>query len=118
MKLIIQAMLLSSALVGMASFAETTPVQFVKGSYCGSFDGNVVGRKFTLQLNAGQLLSIEVNASKDIYPIVKDPKGKTLVAVDESNPYAYNTTKKGKYTVSFDVEDESYPYAEIKFCAP
>lgn len=116
MKTMIQAVVLSSALLGMASFAETTPIQFAKGSYCGNFEGNVVGRKFTLQLKARQLLSIEMDASKPIYPIVKDPRGKTLAATDDPESYIYNTTRKGKYTVSFEVEDESYPFAEIKFC--
>ncbi len=94
-----------------------TPIRFTPGSYCGSFDGNVVGRKFTLQLKANQLLSIEMIASKPIYPIVKDPIGRTLAAADDSESYIYNATRKGKYTVSFELEDESYPYAEIKFCA-
>ena len=118
MKSIIMALSTAILILIITTTAHAnTPIHFAPGSYCGSFDGNVAGRKFTLQLKSDQLLSIEMIASKPIYPIVKDPKGRTLAATDDSESYIYNATRKGKYTVSFELEDESYPFAEIKFCA-
>ncbi len=61
MKTVIQAALLSSALIATAGFANTTPIHFAKGSYCGSFDGDVVGRKFTMELSPEQTLRLDIH---------------------------------------------------------
>lgn len=100
------------------SFAKltVTPIVFAKGSSCGAFEGNVVGRVFTLQLNAKQDLTINVNAFKPIYPVVKSPNGMALKDVGVEN-YEYIIKRKGKHEITFEVEDESYPFAEVKFCA-
>lgn len=104
--------------IGGQSVAKqiATPVVFAKGSNCGLFDGNVLGRNFTLNLNANQDLVIQVYAFKPVYPSVKDPKGKLLDNTG-SEDFVYRTTTKGKHSVTFAAEDESYPYAEVKFCA-
>ena len=93
-----------------------TSIVFAKGSNCGSFDGNIVGRKFTLHLGANQNLTIDVDASKPVYPRVRDSKGKPPDEIGD-NGFIYKTKAKRKYSVVFEVEDESYPFAEVKFCA-
>lgn len=100
------------------SFAKltVTPIVFAKGSSCGVFEGNVAGRVFTLQLNAKQDLTINVNAFKPIYPVVKSPNGMALKDVGAES-YEYVTKQKGKHEIIFGIEDESYPFAEVKFCA-
>lgn len=105
-------------LIGGQSFAKqtTTPIVFAKGSDCSLFDGDVLGRNFTLNLNANQDLVIQVYAFKPVYPSVKDPKGKLLDNMG-SEDFVYRTKAKGKYSVTFAAEDESYPYVEVKFCA-
>ena len=99
-----------------AMSAPTTPINFAKGSSCGSFDGNIVGRKFTLDLDANQNFTIDVDASKPVYPIVRDAKGRKLDNLNDFG-FSYKTKTKGKNSVVFEVEDESYPFAELKFCA-
>lgn len=117
MKTLKVALLCGLMAMGGQAFAKTTttPIVFAKGSSCGYFDGNVVGRKFTLFLQANQALTIDVDASKPIYPTVKNPKNQILR--DIGHEYEYETQLKGTHSISFDVEDESYPYAEVKFCA-
>lgn len=101
------------------SFAKPTPIVFTKGSSCGMFDGNVAGEIFTLQLNKKQTLYIDVNSSKPIMAKLRDPQGKSIPLYHEypNGVLAYRTTTKGKYSVRFDMADESYPFAEVKFCA-
>lgn len=105
--------------VASVGYAKTTPIVFAKGSTCGMFDGNVAGETFTLQLNKGQVLYIDVDSSKPIMPKVRDPKGKP-VSLDYEYPngvLAYRTTTKGKYSIRFDTADEHYPFAKVEFCA-
>ena len=90
------------------SFANTT-IQFPQGSYCSSFSGNVVGRKFDIFLGTNQTLTITPDADFDI--VVKDPKGKTL----HSNDYDEWTTKnKGKHTIILRGNNK---FADVEFCA-
>lgn len=115
-----QILLLAGMLcVASVSYAKTTPIVFAKGSTCGMYDGNVAGEIFTLQLNKGQILYIDVDSSKPITPKVSSPQGKSI-PIDYEYPdgvLAYRTTTKGKYSVRFDVADNNYPFAEVEFCA-
>lgn len=121
MKLTKTLLLVCAVCLASTSFAKTktTPIVFAKGSTCGMYDGNVAGEIFTLQLNKGQILYIDVDSSKPITPKVSSPQGKSI-PIDYEYPdgvLAYRTTTKGKYSVRFDVADNNYPFAEVEFCA-
>lgn len=99
------------------SFANTVPIKFVKGSYCGSFSGNVAGKKFTLQLGVNQVLNINI-PYEDAVPTVKDPKGRNLELVDYiETQYLFDTTIKGQYTVVLKPLNPKNPNVSVEFCA-
>lgn len=66
-------------LITTASFGATSVVKFAKGSHCGSFTGDFLGRKFLLDLNKNQLITVNLadwDNVKDI--VIKSPKGQIL----------------------------------------
>ncbi len=106
------------ALLAMStqSFAETVPIKFAKGSYCGSFSGNFKGKAFTMQLGDNQTL--EITGLYLINPTVKDSKGRTLrIAGWEGEDVVYYTTTAGKHTITLSPEDGGNYYADVQFCA-
>ncbi|MDO4895523.1 hypothetical protein [Moraxella sp.] len=99
------------------SFANTTPIKFAKGSFCGSFSGNAKGRTFTLNLNANQQLFI---SSNNIYAdtldvTVKNPHGQVMPAFGLRNALSYDTDVKGKYTVKI---NPARNHINLEFCVP
>lgn len=98
------------------SIAKTTPIQFAKGSSCGSFSGNAKGRIFTLYLNANQELLIN---SDDFYSdtqdtIVKNPRGQILQGWGLRSGISYSTDIKGKYTIKV---IPTTNHIDLEFCA-
>ena len=91
----------------MNSQAQTVAIKFAKGSYCGSYSGNVAGKRFTLGLGAGQVLNVSTPES-GMRVVVKDPKGRTLPLYDQHDETdvggvlqnLYRTTTKGQYSIS------------------
>lgn len=97
------------------SFANTVPIKFAKGSYCGSFSGDYAGRTFTIYLNKGQTLRIS-GADGVENVIVKSPNGKVLH--HEGQDYAEWTTRmKGKHAIKLIPYDRNDTYTSIEFCA-
>ncbi|MDO5050629.1 MAG: hypothetical protein Q4D68_02730 [Moraxella equi] len=103
--------------ISSQSFANTVPIKFAKGSYCGSFSGDFKGKTFTIQLGANQTL--EINGLYLINPIVKDPKGRILKVAgwEGEDVVYYNTTTAGRYTITLRPEDGSGYYGDVQFCA-
>ncbi|WP_432525719.1 hypothetical protein L3D26_04220 [Moraxella sp. ZY21109] len=114
---LILALIASPALAKPAK-TYVTPIQFAKGSECGSFDGSLANREFTLHLKKNQWIRIGIESSKPITEIVKDPKGKTLKH-DDGDEWGviYDIKQTGKYHIAFELEDKAYPFAEVKICA-
>lgn len=117
--------LLACSLIAFAGqgFANTTPIKFAKGSFCGSFSGNAKGRTFTLNLNANQELFISSNDFfADVNTItVKNPYGQELeedasrnVAYYDTKGASYNTDVKGKYAIKV---NPTRNHINLKFCA-
>ncbi|MDO4895522.1 hypothetical protein [Moraxella sp.] len=114
--------LLACSLIAFAgqSFANTTPIKFAKGSYCGSFTGNYANRTFTLGLGKGQTLLINgnegagVDGAKDI--IVKGPNGKTL-PYDGQDYGQWIVRTTGKHTIKIIPYSPRDAYSSIEFCA-
>lgn len=112
--------LLTLALIASPALAKpvVTPIAFAKGSECGYFDGSLANREFTLNLKKNQWIRIGIESSKPITEIVKDPKGKTLKDNDADEwGVIYDIKQTGKYRIAFELDDEAYPFAEVKICA-
>ncbi len=97
----------------LGSAMPTTPIKFIKGSYCGSFTGDMSkGRKFTINLGANQEFTIDTGNS--YVASVVDSKGIILSdQSDSSYSYQYITKNKGKHTIRMSGEVNSY----VEFCA-
>lgn len=109
--------LLASVLAVVASpaIAQTTTIKFPKGSYCGSFSGDVKGRTFSLNLRAGQTLTVDTDGYnvKDI--IVKQPNGKILK--EPGQDYGvWNVRRNGKHSVTIKTHPNEN-HLDAKFCA-
>ncbi|MDO4450355.1 MAG: hypothetical protein Q4B79_05280 [Moraxella sp.] len=98
------------------SFAKTTPIVFAKGSYCGSFEGDVVGRRFTLGLMKHQTLFVNPTDRSQYEVIVKNPKGQTLKN-NGGSMSGWDIPQNGKYTIIITPFNKGDSYANIEFCA-
>ena len=105
----IAALALSLSLASQAM--PTTQVTFAKGSYCGSFTGNLQqGRLFNLFLGANQELVIQTDA---VVQSVRDSKGRILPDQGYYNySYSYVTRNKGQHTVRM----IGSGYSSVEFC--
>lgn len=114
MKLIKTALIAATiGLVAQSATAATTQIRFAKGSYCGSFSGNVKGRTFTLGLGARQTLTVDAYAA-DV--IVRDPKGR-VIQWNGQDFGEWTTRSAGRHTITLQL-NSFYPSNQtVTFCA-
>lgn len=117
LKVALKITLLASAMTVIASpaIAQTTPIKFPKGSYCGSFSGDVQGRTFTLNLRAGQTLTVDTEGYRVKDIVVKQPNGKILK--EPGQDYGvWNVRRNGRHSVSIITRPDENNL-DAKFCA-
>ncbi len=103
--------------LALPAHAETTRIQFAKGSYCGSYSGNFAGggKRFALRLGRDQtLISRNTGNSPQIDVYVTGPTGEIPGQKVGENEIHYRTTAKGDYEIM--VLSES-PFSSVDFCA-
>lgn len=109
---------LLSLVLATPSEARDIPVKFAKGSYCGSYSGQVkVGDNFVLSLGKEHQLIIQKKTDHD-YAVIA-PNGKYLEVIQRfpDNKLQYWT---GEQSGKFKVRVNSVPQAmqiDIQFCA-
>lgn len=115
MKNIVIGMLLGFVLA-FPAYAESTRIQFAKGSYCGSYSGNFSGgKRFVLRLGRDQtFISRNTGSSPQLDVYVTGPTGRLYGEKVSDNEIHYRTTAKGEYEIM--VLSES-TFASIEFCA-
>ncbi|MDO4251194.1 MAG: hypothetical protein Q4C68_06760 [Moraxella sp.] len=94
----------------------TTKVVFAEGSYCGNYEGQINGaRNFTLTILKGQTVYISSDTDYDGISSItaKNPQGKLMKDVGDSDSFAFNITKTGKHTITVKGDN----YVNLKFCA-
>lgn len=102
---------------------NVTNLTFAKGSFCTSFDGNIVNREFTVYTKAEQELAVNPKSiNKDEAVIsVKDPKGRLLkeYSSDEWKGWQFFTKKAGKHTITItpDIDDDEAVFVNFEVCA-
>lgn len=100
-----------------------TALTFPKGSFCTSFDGNIVNREFTVYTKAKQELAVNPKSiTKDEAMIsVKDPSGRLLkeYSSDEWKGWQFFTKKAGKHTITItpDIDDNEAVFVSFEVCA-
>lgn len=121
MQTTIKAILLSSLIFAPAVFANTTAITFAKGSYCGSFEGNIVNRKFTVQAKANQSLEVKVKSDNIAQVNVKDSSGRNLKYINskEWDGWQFLTKKSGKHTITLtpEIDDDEEVWVNFEVCA-
>lgn len=109
--------LMASAVFALPAHAKlkTTTLSFAKGSYCTSFTGYYQDRVFKIYLLPQQTLSI---STTDVVGsvVVKDPKGRVLKDVGESD-YNYRIRQKGNHTIKINRASINGGSDTIEFCA-
>jgi hypothetical protein len=105
-----------SVALAFPAHAETTRIQFAKGSYCGSYSGNFSGgKRFSLRLGRDQtFISRNTGTSPQLDVYVTGPTGQIPGQKVSSNEIHYRTTAKGDYEIM--VLSES-PFSSVEFCA-
>lgn len=102
---------------------NVTNLTFAKGSFCTSFDGNIVNREFTVYTKAEQELAVNPQSiDKDEAVIsVKDPKGRLLkeYSSDEWKGWQFFTQRAGKHTITItpDIDDDEAVFVNFEVCA-
>lgn len=109
------------------SFAKPniTNLTFAKGSFCTSFDGNIVNREFVVYTKAEQELAVNPKSqtiAKDSATIsVKDPKGRLLKEYSSDNwkGWQFFTQRAGKHTITItpDIDDDEAVFVNFEVCA-
>lgn len=114
---IIKTLIIGAVLmIGGQAFAQTTPIHFAKGSYCGSFEGDYTDKTFTLFTKANQLIYIDTkDNARDVADIVViDPKGRKYRA--DSAEFEFTTKVKGIHKIKV-IPYNDHGFANIEFCA-
>ncbi len=98
-----------------ANAMPTTPIKFSKGSYCGSFTGDLSkGRIFTIDLDANQeFIVYSATLDGDGVEFVIDSKGVYLEDQSTADNYFFLTKNKGLHTIQM----IGRGFTEVKFCA-
>lgn len=100
----------------MTAMSKTTPIIFAKGSSCSAYEGNVIDKKFTLNLNAGQTLLI--NPDMGIVEsidrmIVQNPKGQILQSLGFSE---WKNKVKGQHNIKI-IPKSGNSFVSVNICA-
>jgi len=95
-------------------YSNATRISFPRGSYCGSFSGEIsTPHRFLLGLRSGQVLRVET--SGETYPVkVVGPTGEVAPSQHHGEVYNYQLPASGDYAVA--VRSQT-GYARLQFCA-
>jgi hypothetical protein len=96
--------------------AQTTRIQFAKGSYCGTYTGDFSGgKRFVLGLGRNQtFISRNTGNSPQLDVYVTGPTGQISGRKVDGDEIHYQTTAKGDYEIM--VLSRS-SFSSIEFCA-
>ena len=113
MKKLALSALVCALCVAPAYAATNVPIVFPKGSYCGSYTGQVAGKSFSLSVAKGQTIDVTVGGGE--LTKVVSPRGKSIYFEDNADgTYRLRTSQKGTY--KFYITGGG-GYADVNFCA-